>query len=230
MNKIDSILAERKSTHGEFRDHARVTWNIKRAMEMETARWFALSDIQREALCIIAHKIGRIMSGNPDFHDHWNDIAGYAKLVSDRIPPVMTGGVPNAVIGSQQSVEPQDHGEITHNTPVTLSPPDPRQFRQDHRYEDGLTPLCYMELQTPYMCCATIDRTRAQEGSQTFYVYSAIVDRTAVQNDCSYLPRLQMEMNNKEYENLPVYYQWMYDWADEKWKLRSNYHEHWGRV
>jgi hypothetical protein len=87
MPKIEEILTERKKTHGEFCDHARVTWGLKRVMEGEP-QWGALSDIQREALAIIAHKIGRIMSGNPNHHDHWDDIAGYARLVSNRLPVV----------------------------------------------------------------------------------------------------------------------------------------------
>jgi hypothetical protein len=88
MTGIDEILTARKRTHGEFRDHARVTWGIKRVMEGE-AQWARLNDIQREALAIIAHKIGRILTGDPNHHDHWDDIAGYAKLVSDRIPRVV---------------------------------------------------------------------------------------------------------------------------------------------
>jgi hypothetical protein len=36
----------------------------------------------REALDMIAHKIGRILAGNPMYKDHWDDIAGYATLVS----------------------------------------------------------------------------------------------------------------------------------------------------
>jgi len=34
---------------------------------------------------MIAHKIGRIINGDPDYDDSWVDIAGYAKLVSDRL-------------------------------------------------------------------------------------------------------------------------------------------------
>jgi hypothetical protein len=41
--------------------------------------------IQVEALEMIAHKIGRILSGDPNHQDHWDDIAGYAKLVSERL-------------------------------------------------------------------------------------------------------------------------------------------------
>ena len=36
------------------------------------------------ALVMIATKLSRILTGGPDFRDHWDDIAGYAKLASAR--------------------------------------------------------------------------------------------------------------------------------------------------
>ncbi len=47
--------------------------------------WIRLSFSQREALEMIAHKIGRILNGDPDYADSWHDIAGYAKLVEDEL-------------------------------------------------------------------------------------------------------------------------------------------------
>lgn len=44
-----------------------------------------LADDQYEALDMIAHKIARIINGDPDYADSWDDIAGYAKLVADRL-------------------------------------------------------------------------------------------------------------------------------------------------
>ena len=32
--------------------------------------------------------LGRILAGDPNFHDHWLDISGYAKLVADRLEGV----------------------------------------------------------------------------------------------------------------------------------------------
>ena len=43
---------------------------------------------QIEALDMIFHKIGRIINGDPDYVDSWVDIAGYAKLVADRLQGV----------------------------------------------------------------------------------------------------------------------------------------------
>lgn len=37
---------------------------------------------------MIQHKIARILNGDPDYVDNWVDIAGYAKLVADRLQAV----------------------------------------------------------------------------------------------------------------------------------------------
>ena len=81
---IEKILAEREKTHGDFRTHAAITDAIKYHMH-NSSKWSYLSPTQREALDMIAHKIGRIIAGDSNVKDHWDDIAGYAKLVSMRI-------------------------------------------------------------------------------------------------------------------------------------------------
>jgi hypothetical protein len=77
---IQTVLNERQQTHGDYRDHAHVTQEIKDVIRNH-AGWDKLSAIQRESLDMFAHKIGRILSGNPSFEDHWVDIAGYAQLI-----------------------------------------------------------------------------------------------------------------------------------------------------
>lgn len=83
-NGIDATLAERGTRYGEFAEHARITQAIKAAME-NSPNWMTLTPDQREALEMIAHKAGRILNGDPDYHDSWHDIVGYAKLVADRL-------------------------------------------------------------------------------------------------------------------------------------------------
>lgn len=78
------LLAERGKTHGDFGDHARVTQELKLVMFAER-NYKNLSEVQKEALEMIQHKVGRILAGNPDHKDHWDDIAGYARLVSERL-------------------------------------------------------------------------------------------------------------------------------------------------
>ena len=82
MTERDPLLVERQKTHGSFADHARFTQDLKGIMEA-TASWPPLSAQHKESLHMIVHKIGRILAGNPNFHDHWDDISGYAKLGSE---------------------------------------------------------------------------------------------------------------------------------------------------
>ena len=79
---IKEVLAERGSRYGEFVDHAFITQSIKRAM-VNSPNWKRLSDDMKEALEMIAHKMGRILNGDPEYIDSWTDIVGYAKLVED---------------------------------------------------------------------------------------------------------------------------------------------------
>ena len=53
---------------------------------LRKVRWLQLQPIHREALEMIAHKVGRILNGQPDFFDSWHDIAGYATLVAKACP------------------------------------------------------------------------------------------------------------------------------------------------
>lgn len=81
---LEALLAERKSTHGEYRDHARYSQTLKAIMH-ESPNWASMEDHQRETLEMVAHKIGRILAGDHRFDDHWKDISGYAKLTADRL-------------------------------------------------------------------------------------------------------------------------------------------------
>lgn len=86
QSDIDAVLNERGSRYGKFTTHAAVTQAFKRV----TVRFLregdkSLSDDQQEALDMIFHKVGRIINGDPDYADSWVDIAGYAKLVADRL-------------------------------------------------------------------------------------------------------------------------------------------------
>lgn len=82
-NNIDALLDEREKTHGDYAVHAQITQKLKNVIACHEA---SLNNMQKEALDMIAHKIGRILAGNPNFKDHWDDIAGYARLVSQRLP------------------------------------------------------------------------------------------------------------------------------------------------
>ena len=83
-DRISSILKDRLSDYGSFASTARLSQNLKRTLlEHATDHETLLSDVQQEALDMIVTKMARIVNGDPDKVDNWDDISGYAKLVSD---------------------------------------------------------------------------------------------------------------------------------------------------
>lgn len=83
-NSTQEMLDARGKRYGDFESHAAITQNIKAVMR-ECDNWVLMSDDKREALEMIAHKIGRILNGDPDYKDSWDDIAGYATLVANSL-------------------------------------------------------------------------------------------------------------------------------------------------
>jgi hypothetical protein len=83
---INALLAERGRTHGNYVTHALITQDLKRVVTHHVADLDRrLEHDMQETLDMIAHKIGRIIAGNPAEPDHWRDIAGYAQLVANRL-------------------------------------------------------------------------------------------------------------------------------------------------
>ncbi len=83
---VVDTLAAREKNYGDFRDNARIAQNIKLAMQSSPVwiRGGVSYDIM-EALDLIASKIGRMLSGDPNYIDNWHDIAGYATLIERRL-------------------------------------------------------------------------------------------------------------------------------------------------
>ena len=76
---VTEILEERQSTHGTFEESATTVQRIKVIMR-STPNWDKLSNAQREALEMLQHKVGRILHGDPNHLDSWQDGQGYLKL------------------------------------------------------------------------------------------------------------------------------------------------------
>lgn len=84
IEDIKETLNERGSRYGDFKTHAQITQGIKRAME-HSPNWNKLTSDKRECLEMLAHKIGRILNGDPEYKDSWRDIEGYTRLVSETL-------------------------------------------------------------------------------------------------------------------------------------------------
>lgn len=82
MTDIQQTLAERGKTHGNFPKQSQTAQSLKEVMR-NTPNWALMSDDKCEALELIATKISRILNGDPEHHDSWHDIAGYATLVAN---------------------------------------------------------------------------------------------------------------------------------------------------
>ena len=86
QDSMDALLAKREDQYGSFMFGANIAIRLKGVMHNAIAQKdLHLAPDQMLALDMIAVKISRILSGNPSHKDSWVDIAGYAKLISDRL-------------------------------------------------------------------------------------------------------------------------------------------------
>jgi len=81
---VGAVLDERGHKYGSFLETASAAQALKETMQ-DNNNWGRLDVDMTEALEMIATKIARILNGDPNYADSWIDIAGYAKLVADRL-------------------------------------------------------------------------------------------------------------------------------------------------
>jgi hypothetical protein len=91
MSDVVQTLKERGNRYGDFSEHARICQAIKQQM-MAQRSWELLPATHKQALEVIADKIARILSGDPNYADNWHDIQGYARLVEERLPGQVAAG------------------------------------------------------------------------------------------------------------------------------------------
>jgi hypothetical protein len=146
---IENTLAERETRYGKFTDHAEITQNIKAAM-VSSKNWKDLSKDKKEALEMIAHKIGRILNGDPEYLDSWHDIVGYAKLVENSLQPVIIT-VPESIKMNPEYIWTSTDGALSEEarkngwimfTPTknSASPVHSKQLVQIY-YQQSVTPI-----------------------------------------------------------------------------------------
>lgn len=84
MTPIAETLKQRDAKYGTYIEQARLAQNIQDDL-VESQNWRDLAPDQKQALIMFAVKMSRILTGDPNYHDNWHDIEGYAKLVADRL-------------------------------------------------------------------------------------------------------------------------------------------------
>jgi hypothetical protein len=86
VERLEHLLDERGARYGSFIGQARIAQQLKNVAHTFAAQQGKTFDVdQAEALDMIFTKIARILNGDPHYADSWIDIAGYAKLVANRL-------------------------------------------------------------------------------------------------------------------------------------------------
>ncbi len=81
MSEVKEILIERAKTHGNVDNVGLVYRLLHKALYVGRNGNDDYSSVQELVLDSIFIKLARISCGDPNFKDHWLDIAGYATLV-----------------------------------------------------------------------------------------------------------------------------------------------------
>lgn len=84
MNEVEQILAQRKEQYGEFKDVASMSANACRELMINDALR-GRHPSEWVALVMIVNKIARLINGDISHKDSWDDIAGYASLISKQL-------------------------------------------------------------------------------------------------------------------------------------------------
>jgi hypothetical protein len=83
MISVAEILEQRGDRYGEYINVATTSQEIKRIISLGAAT--TADEDMRESLDMIANKIARIVNGDPFYKDSWQDIAGYAQLIVNKL-------------------------------------------------------------------------------------------------------------------------------------------------
>lgn len=117
---VENTLAERGSRYGDFTDRAELAQELQDIMRgfrkigpqgQIVNPWAKLDSVKRQALAVIADKIARILSGDPNYTDNWHDIQGYAKLAEDRCVDTTAPQLPFPFAGVEVDLM-HEHGNV----------------------------------------------------------------------------------------------------------------------
>jgi len=81
---IKEILKERENSYGDFSQQSSLSQVLKDCIHLHP-KWSDMNTSHKESIEMILHKISRIVNGDPNHIDSWEDIAGYATLISDSL-------------------------------------------------------------------------------------------------------------------------------------------------
>lgn len=83
-SNLNETTTARQSRYGTLQQNGEISQDLKDRMRA-TPNWNKLAADQKESLDMIMHKVSRILAGDVNYADNWHDIAGYAKVVDERL-------------------------------------------------------------------------------------------------------------------------------------------------
>ena len=79
---VNEMLAGRQARYGSFGGHAKIAQGLKAVMH-DAPNWSKLTDVQKEGLEMVQHKIARMLNGDPKYLDNIVDVVGYSTLIKN---------------------------------------------------------------------------------------------------------------------------------------------------
>lgn len=110
MDKVETIIAARKSKYGEFRDNAELTQRAYDVFQMFPG-WANMDYGKRHGVYMILHKIARAVCGDANYDDNWVDIEGYTKRIIEDLkkPETVAGSDVAGFAGGGHIPSTEDH-------------------------------------------------------------------------------------------------------------------------
>ena len=200
------LINEREARYGSMTDNAQVTWDMM-AIFQRHMNWRDLSAVQKHIFYMTAHKMARMLCGDPNYLDNYDDIIGYWSRGRDFIP--------------DQPMKPQHiksgHDGVFHRWEPGTPEDGGHHARQLPDLRDGPTE----EPELGFFIDVVGD------DNQIYY----LVDRDHYSDGAiEHLPRLAIELNYAEHAGLPSYYRALYAMrADGGFSLKKRYIPNWNK-
>jgi hypothetical protein len=170
-----------------------------------------IRDLRRYLTLVEAEMMARGVVAVPEVAD---EVADTAAVLRPLVVATRAGGAPRASDSNK-------HGHEAERLEGLAS----RSGHWAERVQDGLTLGDYKKMRLP---CMIYDRHSLDRNPPDEAV--AVLDRRHVATYIwDHLPRLSRELNAKERELTPSEYRWMYEWREEKFRMREEFVECWGR-
>jgi len=77
---VDGLISDRAKTHGDFQRNTVTAQGLK-ALIRSTPNWGNMPPAFQEALDMVCSKMARILHGDAEAVEHWEDMEGYPHLI-----------------------------------------------------------------------------------------------------------------------------------------------------